>query len=92
MSKDTLLKDIYTYQDVLSSSLEYFKNDELAATTWINKYCLKDKNGDYLERSPDDMHHRMAIQFGRIESKYLISESSTDNLSAYGKKKKTPYY
>ena len=87
MSKDTLLKEIYTYQDVLSSSLEYFKNDELAATTWINKYCLKDKNGDYLERSPDDMHHRMAIQFGRIESKYLISESSTDNLSAYGKKR-----
>ena len=88
MSKDTLLKEIYTYQDVLSSSLEYFKNDELAATTWINKYCLKDKNGNYLERSPDDMHHRMAIQFGRIESKYLISESSTDNLSAYGKKRK----
>ncbi|MBT8395162.1 MAG: adenosylcobalamin-dependent ribonucleoside-diphosphate reductase [Flavobacteriaceae bacterium] len=88
MSKDTLLKEIYTYQDVLSSSLEYFNNDELAATTWINKYCLKDKSGSYLERSPDDMHRRMADQFGRIESKYLIGESSTDNLSAYGKKRK----
>ncbi len=87
MSKDTLLKEIYTYQDVLSSSLEYFKNDELAATTWINKYCLRDNNGNYLEKSPDDMHQRMANQFGRIESKYLISEGSTDNLSAYGKKR-----
>ncbi|MDX1701525.1 MAG: hypothetical protein R3250_12950, partial [Melioribacteraceae bacterium] len=85
MSKDTLLQDIYTYQDVLSASLEYFKNDELAATTWINKYCLKDKNGNYLERSPDDMHKRMADQFGRIESKYLISEVPSENLSEYGK-------
>ncbi len=88
MSKDTLLQEIYTYQDVLSTSLEYFNNDELAATTWINKYCLKDKNGNYLERSPDDMHHRMADQFGRIESKYLIGEGPTDNLSVYGKKRK----
>ena len=87
MSKDTLLQEIYTYQDVLNSSLEYFKNDELAATTWINKYCLKDKNGNYLEKNPDDMHRRMADQFGRIESKYLISEGSKNNLSQYGKKR-----
>ena len=87
MSKDTLLQEIYTYQDVLSSSLDYFENDELAATTWINKYCLKDKNGNYLERTPDDMHRRMADQFGRIESKYLISEVPSDNLSEYGKKR-----
>ena len=88
MIKDTLVKTTYDYQDVLEACLSYFNNDELAATTWINKYCLKDNKGNYLEKSPDQMHMRMAEQFGRIESKYLVNESVTDNLSAYGKKRK----
>ena len=88
MIKDTLVKTTYDYQDVLEACLSYFNNDELAATTWINKYCLKDNKGNYLEKSPDQMHKRMAEQFGRIESKYLVNESVTDNLSAYGKKRK----
>ena len=59
-----------TYNDVLKECLAYFNNDELATTTWINKYCLKDRHGNYLEKSPDDMHQRMAREFGRIENKY----------------------
>ncbi len=78
----------YNYQDVLSTSLKYFNNDELAATTWINKYCLKDKNGKYLEKAPDEMHKRMALQFGGIEEKYQRKDAITDNLSVYGKKRK----
>ncbi|WP_179317483.1 adenosylcobalamin-dependent ribonucleoside-diphosphate reductase [Winogradskyella undariae] len=74
-----------TYQNVLKASLSYFNNDELAATTWINKYCLKDRQGNYLEKSPDDMHKRMAKEFGRIENKYAKTETILESLSAYGK-------
>ncbi|WP_339752274.1 adenosylcobalamin-dependent ribonucleoside-diphosphate reductase [uncultured Winogradskyella sp.] len=88
MSIIDLTTKTYNYKEVLSTSLKYFNNDELAATTWINKYCLKDKNGKYLEKSPDEMHKRMAEQFGRIEKKYLQTETVTDNLSVYGKKRK----
>lgn len=75
----------YTYPEVLKQCLTYFNNDELAATTWINKYCLKDKQGNYLEKSPDDMHLRMAREFCRIEKKYAASETVLNDLSAYGK-------
>jgi ribonucleoside-diphosphate reductase alpha chain len=78
----------YSYQDVLKASLAYFNNDELAATTWINKYCLKDKSGNYLETTPDEMHQRMAKEFGRVESKYQATEVVTANLSRYGQKRK----
>ena len=88
-TKDAIKTSVYTYDDVLKNTKKYFDGDELAATTWINKYCLKDPQGNYLESSPDDMHRRMANEFGRIESKYLQQYSGpTDNLSDYGKKRK----
>ena len=78
----------YTYTEVLKQCLNYFNNDELAATTWINKYCLKDRQGNYLEKSPDDMHLRMAKEFGRIETKYAYTETVSESLSEYGKIRK----
>ena len=78
----------YTYTEVLKQCLNYFNNDELAATTWINKYCLKDRQGNYLEKSPDDMHLRMAKEFGRIETKYAYTETVSESLSDYGKIRK----
>ena len=59
----------YTKQEVIKSSLEYFKGDELAADVWAKKYCLKDEN-HYYELTPDDMHHRIAKELARIELKY----------------------
>lgn len=90
MSVETIKTNpkIYDYQEVLEASLTYFNDDELAATTWINKYCLKDKNGNYLEKSPDQMHKRMAGEFGRIEGKYIPTDTVSDNLSTYGKTRK----
>lgn len=84
------VKKTYTYEEVLEASLEYFKDDELAATTWIKKYALRNSDGMYLESNPDDMHHRMANEFARIEEDYqkkAKKEEHTD-LSAYGKKRK----
>ena len=75
--------DTYTFDEVLQESLKYFKGDELAATTWINKYALKNKQGEFLEKTPDDMHRRMATEFARIEQKY--PQKKSEGLSAYGK-------
>lgn len=78
----------YTYEDVLKASLSYFNNDELAATTWINKYAVKNSKGEFLEKSPDDMHIRMANEFGRIEAKYNQNKELQEGLSTYGLKRK----
>ena len=73
-----------THSSVLKSATDYFLNDDLAASTWINKYCLKDYEGRFLEHTPDDMHHRMAREFYKIEKELSIS-TDREFLSAYGK-------
>lgn len=62
----------YAYDEVHQATLQYFNDDELAANTWISKYCLKDSQGRYYELTPDDMHRRMAKEFARIERKYKL--------------------
>jgi len=59
-----------TRESALKAALIYFKNDELAASVWLNKYALKDSEGTVYESSPDDMHHRIASEIARIEEKY----------------------
>ena len=60
----------YEYQEVYSESLEYFSGDELAANVVTTKYLLTDKHGNYLEKSPQEMHERIASELSRIEQKY----------------------
>ena len=50
--------------------VDYFNGDELAAGVWIDKYALKNDEGQLMERTPDEMHHRLAREFARIEKKY----------------------
>ncbi len=83
--------EIYSYDSVLEKCIAYFHGDELAATTWISKYALKDKNKNFIELSPDDMHLRMAKEFARKEKEYATIQNlnvNNANLSAYGKKRK----
>ena len=61
---------MYTEQQVREATLEYFQGDELATNVFMTKYCLKNKKGEYMEKSPLDMHKRMAKEFARIESKH----------------------
>ena len=63
-------KKSYTYEEVFNCALEYFKGDELAARVWVNKYAVKDSFGTIYEKSPEDMHWRIANEIARIESKY----------------------
>ena len=50
--------------------MQYFKGDELAARVWVNKYAVKDSFGNIYEKSPEDMHWRIANEVARIEAKY----------------------
>ena len=59
-----------THEQVYNNALEYFNNDELAASVWTTKYALSDDTGNYIDSSPDDMHKRIAKEFARIEMKY----------------------
>lgn len=60
----------FSYEEVFAASLEYFQGDELAANTWVTKYALKNPDGEYLEKTPSDMHRRLAKEFARVEKKY----------------------
>ena len=63
-------KKHYTYDDAFKASLDYFNGDELAARVWVNKYAVKDSFGNIYEKSPEDMHWRIANEIARVESKY----------------------
>lgn len=60
----------YTFDEAYDASLDYFKGDDLAAKVWVTKYALKDAAGNLYEKSPEDMHHRIASELARIEKKY----------------------
>lgn len=63
-------KKTYTYDEAFDASLKYFTGDELAARVWVNKYAMKDSFGNIYEKSPEDMHWRIAREIARIEQKY----------------------
>jgi ribonucleoside-diphosphate reductase alpha chain len=80
----------YPYEQVLEAAVAYFNGDELAGTTWMNKYAMKNKEGEFVEQTPDDMHRRMAKEFGRIEADYKLKynlNGSAKFLSKYGQER-----
>ena len=74
----TVEKKTYSYDEAYNASLEYFKGDELAARVWVNKYAVKDSFGNIYEKSPEDMHWRIANEVARVEAKYPNSLSSQE--------------
>ena len=74
---------IYTKQEILPDVVRYFGGDELAAGVWIDKYALKNKNGELMERTPEDMHRRMAREFARIERRYIHPLSEEEIFSLF---------
>nr|WP_239467445.1 adenosylcobalamin-dependent ribonucleoside-diphosphate reductase [Bacteroides caecigallinarum] len=71
-------KKTYSYNEAYEASLEYFKGDELAARVWVNKYAVKDSFGNIYEKSPRDMHWRLANEVARIEANYPNSMTSQE--------------
>ena len=61
---------MYNEEQVKEATLAYFNGDELATNVFMTKYCLRDKKGNYVEKTPDDMHRRLASEFARMEDKF----------------------
>ena len=61
---------IYTYNEAFEASMQYFKGDQLAARVWVTKYALKDSLGNIYEKTPDDMHRRIARSLAEAENQY----------------------
>ncbi|HOW09500.1 MAG TPA: adenosylcobalamin-dependent ribonucleoside-diphosphate reductase [Bacteroidales bacterium] len=66
----TTEKITYSHDEAVEASIRYFNGDELAARVWANKYALKDSFGNLYEKTPDDMHRRLAREIRRVELKY----------------------
>ncbi len=64
------MEQTYSYDEAFAASLDYFSGDELAARVWVNKYAMKDSYGNIYEKSPADMHWRIANEVARIEQRY----------------------
>lgn len=60
----------YSHDEAVEASIKYFNGDEMAAKVWVSKYALKDSFGKIYEKTPDDMHRRLAKEIARIERKY----------------------
>ncbi len=63
-------KQTFTYEEAYEASLNYFDGDQLAARVWVNKYAMKDSYGNIYEKTPADMHWRIANEIARVEQKY----------------------
>lgn len=68
----------YSFEEAFNASLKYFDGDELAARVWVNKYAMKDSFGKIYEKSPEEMHWRIANELARIERKYKNPISAKD--------------
>ena len=77
-------------ETVTRETKEYFKEDDLATNVFITKYALRDKDGNFHETNPNDMHIRLANEFGRIEDKFggsnkLSKETIFDSIKGFNK-------
>lgn len=80
--KEPIQLESFNHAEVLESATQYFKGDTLAAGVWMNKYALKNSEGKIFERTPDEMHRRIASEIARVEKKYPhpLSEETIYNL------------
>ena len=59
-------KKTFSFDEAFQATLSYFGGDELAARVWVNKYAMKDSFGNIYEKSPVDMHWRIANEVARL--------------------------
>ena len=67
---------MFEESEVREATLEYFKGDELATNVFMTKYCLRDKKGNFVEKTPEDMHRRLSAEFARMEDKFITRKSN----------------
>ena len=74
---------MYTYEEALAASEKYFDGDDLASRVFVDKYALRNKDGELVEKTPEDMHNRMAKEFARIQKRKYASPLSKKQIFDY---------
>ena len=74
---------MHNEEQVKEATLAYFNGDELATNVFMTKYCLRDKKGNYVEKTPDDMHRRLAAEFARMEDKFGDTGPTENEIYSY---------
>ena len=69
----------YSYEKALEETLKYFEGNELSAKVFLDKYALRNEKNELIEKTPDDMHHRLAKEFARIEKKKFKTHAFTED-------------
>ena len=67
---------MYNEEEVKKATKAYFDGDDLATNVFMTKYCLRNKEGEYVEKTPDDMHRRLSAEFSRIEASFSSPQST----------------
>ncbi len=73
----------YEYSKALKLSIDYFGGEEISAKVFLDKYALKDENKNLLEAIPDEMFHRIASEFHRVEKKKYKKPLSYEEILEY---------
>ena len=74
----------YSFDEAFQATLAYFGGDELAARVWVNKYAMKDSYGNIYEKSPEQMHWRIANEIARIETNYKNPLTAQEVFDLFG--------
>lgn len=70
----------FIFQEAYNQTLSYFNGDELATGIFLDKYALKDKEGNLLENNPSIMFRRIAKEFARIEKDKFKNPLTEDQI------------
>lgn len=70
----------FSYDEALSASMEFFNNDNFASTTFLNKYALRDSEGNFLESTPNDTLKRVLKELASNHYCKEISEETTKRI------------
>lgn len=73
----------YSYDEAYDLAMVYFGGDELASKVFLDKYALRNFEGNLLEATPDDMHRRIAREIARVEADKFASPFSEEEVLAY---------
>lgn len=67
---------VYTIEEARKNALKFFNGDELASDVWLNKYILKDANGNIVESGPEERYSTIANELARIDKNYTTKDLS----------------
>ena len=68
----------YTSEEAYKAAIEYFSGDEEAARVWVEKFAKQDATKKIIDKTPDDMRHRVANVIAKKEAESNGKLSAND--------------